>query len=157
MFGEENMALSDSYRELFLKQTNRNPVSARSIATRAKLHQSSLIHFAVKGGQMRYDHQVALLDAAGIDRLASVLAVEVLHDPESYENPAIHMIAGMLPPLLKYLTVQEMDAVDPFHANEMTVISEHIAKYLIQIVEKRLARRKVPYEHFTLDFSREAR
>jgi hypothetical protein len=89
MFGEENMALSDRYRELYLKQTGQNPVSARSIATRAKLHQSTLIHFAVKGGQMRYDHLVALLDAAGIDRLRSVLAVEVLQDPDSYDNPAI--------------------------------------------------------------------
>jgi hypothetical protein len=57
--------LSDRYRELYLNQMGQNPVSARSIATRAKLHQSTLSHFALKGGQMRYDHLVALLKRRG--------------------------------------------------------------------------------------------
>lgn len=135
------MDVSGRYRELYLKQTGQNPASARSIANRAKLHQSTLSHFALKGGQMRYDHLVALFEAAGIDRLRSVLAVEVLQDTDSYDNPAIRMIADILPSLLTFLTSQDMHLVDPFRAHETTIISEHIAKYLVQVVEKRLARR----------------
>lgn len=140
------MPLSDRYRELYLSQMGQNPVSTRSIAIRAKLHQSTLSHFAFKGGQMRYDHLVALFDAAGIDRLRSVLAVEVLQDPDSYDNPAIKMIADILPPLLEYLMSQDMNLVDPFRTHETGMISEHIAKYLIQVVEKRQARQNALFE-----------
>lgn len=140
------MHLSDRYRELYLNQMGQNPDSARSIATRAKLHQSTLSHFALKGGQMRYDHLVALFDAAGIDRLRSVLAVEVLQDPDSYDNPAIKMIADILPSLLQLLTSQNMKLADPFRAHETGMISEHIAKYLFQVVEKRQARQNALFE-----------
>lgn len=140
------MHLSDRYRELYLNQMGQNPVSARSIATRAKLHQSTLSHFALKGGQMRYDHLVALLDAAGIDRLRSVLAVEVLQDPDSYDNPAIKIVADILPSLLQFLTSHNMKLVDPFRTHETGMISEHIAKYLFQVIEKRQARQNALFE-----------
>lgn len=136
------MAISDRYRELYLRQKGRISASTRSIANRAHLHQSTLRHFAQNGGQMRYDHLVAVFDAAGIDRLRSVLAVEVVQDPESYDDAAIKIIADILPTLLRYLTNHNVDLVYPFHKHETSVISEHIAKYLIQVVEKRLARQE---------------
>jgi transcriptional regulator with XRE-family HTH domain len=135
--GKNCDTINPLYIELYKQQIEEQKISRRTIAKESKLSHTTISNFLDGVTSPTYNTLIAIGDALKVRRIDAFLAVEILKDITSYNQPGMEVLSSLLFPLGLSLAGNSSPIVENFKDKDLTAFNTRIIASAIETIAAR--------------------
>ena len=135
--GKNCDSINPLYIELYKQQIAEQRISRRTIARQSKLSHTTISNFLDGVTSPTYHTLIAIGDALKIRRIDAFLAVEILEDIQTYNQPGMELLSSLLHPLGKSLAGDNSPIFENFKDRDLMAFNARMIASAVESVASR--------------------
>lgn len=135
--GKNCDSINPLYIELYKQQIAERKISRRTIAKQSKLSHTTISNFLDGVTSPTFHTLIAIGDALKIRRIDAFLAVEILEDIQTYNQPGMELLSSLLHPLGKSLAGDNSPIFENFKDRDLTAFNARMIASAVESVASR--------------------
>jgi transcriptional regulator with XRE-family HTH domain len=135
--GKNCDTINPLYIELYKQQIAEQRISRRTIARQSKLSHTTISNFLDGVNSPTYNTLIAIGDALKVRRIDAFLAVEILKDITSYNQPGMEVLSSLLYPLGLSLAGNGSPIVENFKDRDLAAFNARMIASAVESVASR--------------------
>ena len=135
--GKNCDSINPLYIALYKQQIAERKISRRTIAKQSKLSHTTISNFLDGVTSPKFHTLIAIGDALKIRRIDAFLAVEILEDIQTYNQPGMELLSSLLYPLGLSLAGNNSPIFENFKDRDLTAFNARMIASAVESVASR--------------------